>query len=56
MTARPLTYWFPVKVDRVKKVLREVKTQDDIKDPQDLPEKWIAKFDDIPDDDGVNKV
>jgi len=56
MTARPLTYWFPVKVDRVKKVLREVKTQDDIKDPQDLPEKWIAKFDDTPDDDGVNKV
>ena len=43
-------------MDRVQKVLREVKIQDDIKEPQDLPEKWIAEFDDIPDDDGVDKV
>jgi hypothetical protein len=43
-------------VDRVKKVLREVKIQDDIKEPQDLPEKGMAEFDDIPDDDGVDKA
>ena len=56
ITVRPLTDWFPIKVDRVKKVLREVKIQDDINEQQDLPEKWIAEFDDIPDDDGVDKV
>ena len=56
MTVRPLTDWFPVKVERVKKVLRDVKIQDDVKQPQDLPEQWIAEFDDIPDDDGADKV
>ena len=56
MTVRPLTDWFPVKVERLKKVLQAVKIQDDVKEPQDLPEQWIAEFDDIPDDDGVEKV
>jgi hypothetical protein len=56
MTVRPLTDCFPVKVERVKKVLRDVKIQDDVKEPQDLPEQWIAEFDDIADDDGVDKV
>jgi len=56
MTVPPLTDCFPVKVERVKKVLRDVKIQDDVKEPQDLPEQWIAEFDDIADDDGVDKV
>jgi hypothetical protein len=56
MTVRPLTDWFPIKVEQVKKVLRDVKIQDDVKEPEDLPEKWIVEFDDIPDDDGVEKV
>ena len=56
MTVRPLSDWFPIKVERVKKVLREVKLQDDIEEPEDLPEKWIPEFDNIRDDDGVAKV
>jgi len=42
MTVRPLSDWFPIKVERVKKVLREVKLQDDIEEPE--VNSWIWQY------------